>query len=75
MVENTVVQTPESPDGEYVAQVIRSDQGALGGDTLVEVYPKEKPRQKQRVYVGEWGEYTAMEICWKTDTCLVINGM
>ena len=38
--QNTVVQTVESPSGKYYAQVIDSDQGALGGDTLVDVYKK-----------------------------------
>lgn len=74
LAENKVVQTLESPDGTYIAQVISSDQGAMGGNTLVEVYPKGKPRQKQRVYMGEWGEHAYMEIRWESDTCLVING-
>ncbi len=38
--QNTVVKTVVSPSGEYYAQVIDSDQGALGGDTLVDVYEK-----------------------------------
>lgn len=38
--QNTVVQTAESPSGKYYAQVVDSDQGALGGDTLVVVYQK-----------------------------------
>lgn len=75
LAENTVVQTLQSPDGTYIAQVISSDQGAMGGSTLVEVYPEGKPRQKQRVYMGQWGEHTTMEIYWKADTCLVINGV
>ena len=75
LTENTVVQTLESLDGTYVAQVISSDQGAMGGSTLVEVYPEGKPRQKQRVYMGQWGEHCALDIYWKTDTCLVINGV
>lgn len=74
LAEKKVVQTLESPNGTYIAQVISSDQGAMGGNTLVEVYPKGKPRQKQRVYMGEWGEHDYMEIHWKSDTCLVING-
>lgn len=75
LAENKVVQTLESLDRTYIAQVISSDQGAMGGNTLVEVYPKGKPRQKQRVYMGEWGEHCYMEIHWKSDTCLVINGV
>ena len=40
--QNTIVQTVESPSGKYYAQVIDSDQGALGGDTLVDVYEKSR---------------------------------
>lgn len=81
--QNTVVQTVESPNGQYYAQVIDSDQGALGGDTLVDVYRNKgidliilKIRKKpQRVYLGDWGEYENMEIYWKDDTCLVIDSV
>lgn len=78
--KNTVVKTIVSPNEKYYAQVIDSDQGALGGDTLVDVYNKgfdaivfrinEKP---QRVYQGEWGEFEEMQIYWKDNSCLVIN--
>ena len=81
--QNTVVQTVESPSGKYYAQVIDSDQGALGGDTLVDVYQdcginalvfriEKKP---QRVYFGEWDEFNNMQIHWKDDNCLVINSV
>jgi hypothetical protein len=30
-------------------------------------------RPKQ-LYLGEWGEYETMDIYWKNDDCLVING-
>lgn len=78
---NTVVQTVESPNGEYYAQVIDSDQGALGGDTLVDVYKKgginlilfKIEPKPQRVYWGNWGEFRDMKIHWKDDECLVIN--
>ena len=36
--ENTVTKTVESPGGTYYAEVIDSDQGALGGDTYVNVH-------------------------------------
>ena len=79
--QNTVVQTAESPSGKYYAQVIDSDQGALGGDTLVDVYEKSKinvglfkiEKKPQRVYTGDWGEFNTMQIYWKDDDCLVIN--
>ena len=81
--QNTVVQTVESPSGKYYAQVIDSDQGALGGDTLVDVYKKSGinlilfkiEKKPQRVYFGEWGEYKNMQIHWKGDNCLVISSV
>ena len=79
--QNTVIKTVESPNGEYYAQVIDSDQGALGGDTLVVVYEKSDvnlilfkiEKKPQRVYCGDWGEFENMQIHWKDDNCLVIN--
>ena len=81
--QNTVVQTIESPSGKYYAQVIDSDQGALGGDTLVDVYQDcginalvfKIEKKPQRVYFGEWGEFNNMQIHWKDDNCLVINSV
>ena len=81
IAQSAVVQTIESPDGKYYAQVIDSDQGALGGDTIVNVHEQgglnagifiieKKPK---RVYLGEWGEFEDMQIHWKEDGCLVIN--
>ena len=81
--QNTVVQTVESPSGKYYAQVIDSDQGALGGDTLVDVYQDcginailfKIEKKPQRVYFGDWGEFNNMQIHWKDDNCLVINAV
>ena len=81
--QNTVVQTVESPSGKYYAQVIDSDQGALGGDTFVEVYKKpltntflfKIEQYPDRVYSGEWGEYEDMQIYWNGDHRLVINAV
>ena len=80
---NTVVQAVESPSGKYYAQVIDSDQGALGGDTRVDVYQKSGinvvlfriEKKPQRVYMGDWGEYKTMRIYWKGEGCLVINAV
>ncbi len=79
---NTVVRTVPSPDGGYYAEVIDSDQGAHGGDTLVYVYDSHKidtrifeaTKTPQRVYVGEWRAYEAMSIYWEDDNTLIING-
>lgn len=81
--QNTVVQAVESPNGVYYAEVIDSDHGALGGDTLVEVYENTEInlwvfrifKKPQRVYHGEWGEFEDMDIYWKDDQCLVINSV
>lgn len=81
--KNTVIQTLQSPSGSRYAQVIDSDQGALGGDTYVEVYEKclvdnfliRIQKEPRRVYSGEWGEYDHMEIYWISDDCLVINSV
>lgn len=81
--QNTVVQTKESPSGRYYAEVIDSDQGALGGDTLVNVYEKWEinlllfkiKKEPQQVYFGEWGEFENMDIHWKDEGCIVINSV
>lgn len=81
--QNTVVKSVDSPNGGLYAQVVDCDQGALGGDTIVDVYEKRdidvfvfKLKDKpQRVFVGEWGEFEKMEIHWKNDNCLVIDSV
>lgn len=84
--QDTIVKTAGSPSGKYCAQVISSDQGALGGDTFVDVYDVYEGRgidtvlfkiekKPQRVYSGDWGEFERMQIYWKDDGCLVINSI
>ncbi len=75
------MKTLYSPDNMYYAQVIDSNQGALGGDTHVNVYENReidagffKIRKKpQMVFFGDWGAYEKMQIYWKNESCLVIN--
>ncbi len=81
--QNTVVKTVESPSEKYYAQVIDSDQGALGGNTFVDVYEKCKfdlyffkvEKTPQRIYSGDWGEFENMQIFWEEDVCLIINSV
>ena len=81
--QNTVIKNIDSPNGNFYAQVIDSDQGALGGDTIVVVYEKRDidaliftlKDNPERVYLGEWREYESMQISWKDDKCLVINSV
>lgn len=78
---NTVVSTLPSPDGTYYAEVIDSDQGALGGDTIVYVYDTRcidavifsASRAPERVYLGPWRAWQHMSIYWEDDRRLVIN--
>ncbi len=81
--QNTVIKNIDSPSGNLYVQIVDSDQGALGGGTIVDVYEKReidivvfKLKDKpQRVYLGEWREYESMHISWKDDKCLVINSV
>ncbi len=78
---STVVNDIPSPNTRYYAQVVDVDQGALGGNTAVDVLENreidlgvcEFSDIPERVYIGEWGEYKDMEIYWKNDDCLIIN--
>ena len=83
MGQNTVIKNIDSPSGNLYVQIVDSDQGALGGGTIVNVYEKReidvvvfKLKDKpQRVYLGEWREYENMQISWKDDECLIINSV
>jgi len=82
IAQSTVVRTVESPSGEYYAKVIDSSQGALGGNTFVDVQQRglnavvfKIEKNPQRVYSGDWGESKYMHIYWKDDNCLVINSV
>lgn len=82
-VETTVAQTIYSPNENYKVQVIDSDQGALGGNTFVEVYDTRAvvdlwvikvSKEPKRVYSGEWGESQNMQIFWEDNSTISING-
>ena len=79
----TVVQTVTSPEGNYRAEVIDVNEGALGGATLVEVYDLGKQvdgivfhfqKEPQTVYDGDWGKFKTMRIKWESEQVLLING-
>lgn len=78
-----VVQTAESPTGEFRAEVVDINQGAMGGDTVVYVYENSKhldlllftvSKEPQTVYMGPWGEFKDMKLHWTDEHCLMING-
>ncbi len=77
---NTVVNSVASPDGKYIAEVIDSDQGALGGDTFIEVKGNcidlgfaTLHKYPERIWEGDWGDWEGMEISWKDNQTLIIN--
>lgn len=79
---DTVVKSEDSPSGKYCAQVISSDQGALGGDTvvkvsankdLINVYLFRIYKEPKTVYFGDWMEHEGMQVYWKDDNSLIIN--
>ena len=77
--QDTIVRQETSPDESYTAVLIASDQGALGGDTLVNIeYNTTKiigyGRFEKRLYTGDWGEFETMSLEWKDDHTLLING-
>jgi len=78
-----VVRTEISPNETYRAEVIDSNQGAMGGDTLVVVYEEnaklslyffEVRKAPRRVYIGQWGEFENMDLYWRAEHELFING-
>lgn len=77
--EETVVRRLPSPDGSSYAEIIDYDLGALGGSTLVEICPRGLSgefgvRVAKQIYSGRWGEFKDMELNWKDESCLEING-
>ena len=80
---NTVVKSVSSPQNTYVAEVIDNDQGALGGNTLVDIKDNSKmidlyvgkfSKPPVHVYTGKWGEFTNIQIRWENEHVLVIDG-
>ena len=75
------VQSLDSPSGAFYAELINDNQGALGGSTKVIVYQKKvfnggffKLDRHSAVYHGKWGEFETLQMRWKDDSTLIING-
>lgn len=81
-----VLDTVDSPTGAYYAQIIDNDQGEKGGSKMVQIYPNkgiETPvfiiKKKHIViyeefYKSDEADETTVEVQWKDDSQLVING-
>lgn len=79
--QDTILGEVESPDGAYTAVLISSDQGALGGDTLVNIEFNSKngvwllsevKKDPETIYFGEWGEQVGIN--WIDENTISING-
>ncbi|MGI5897450.1 MAG: hypothetical protein ACOX6U_10980 [Oscillospiraceae bacterium] len=80
---NTVVTSITSPQGTYTAEIIDNDQGALGGNTFVEIKNNaeilpfligEFSKSSVRIYAGEWNEFETMQLYWQDESTVVIQG-
>lgn len=79
---DTVVRSVMSPQNTYIAEVIDSDQGALGGNTFVEVRQNKTvylfvckfQERSVCIYTGEWGEFETMQVSWQDEHTLLIDG-
>ncbi|MCR5809148.1 MAG: DUF5412 domain-containing protein [Clostridiales bacterium] len=77
-----VVRTEPSPNGRYIAEIIDDDQGALGGNTFVNVRRNinvdlgivKLSGKLKNVWNGGYGEFNDMTLEWKDDETLLING-
>lgn len=78
---NTVVDKIYSPNKTYFIEIIDSDQGALGGNTVVYVHQNRKldlfvltiSKTPERIYIGEWKEYETMNAEWESENSLLID--
>lgn len=83
MGHEEVVSCYPSPAGNYTAIVTSADQGALGGDTLVEVRDEAKSvnlligsfRKAFEIYRGPWGQWETMTLSWREEDTLLIDGI
>lgn len=70
----TVLSTLPSPNGYYNLVVIDDDQGALGGNTIIDLEREYFGLAKHRirtVYIGHWGEKPFVQ--WRDDENALIN--
>lgn len=82
--QTSVVRQVPSPDQSLTAEIVDVDLGATGGNTLVRLSPMEGEgipvligklvRAKIVIYEGRWGEFETMNLYWKDDQTLLIDG-
>ena len=83
MRHTRVIRNIPSPDSSYTAIVTSVDQGALGGDTLVDVRDNKRSVNilvgsfvcSERIWQGGWGDHEGMTLRWEDETMLEIDGI
>lgn len=80
LIETKIVEAVDSPDGKYRAELISSDQGALGGDTYIDVYRNgidayifKITGKPERVYCSGWMAYLNLDIYWKDNNHFIVG--
>lgn len=70
----TVLSTLPSPNGHYNLVVIDDDQGALGGNTIIDLereYFGLAKHRIRRIYISRWGEKPLVQ--WRDNENAIIN--
>ncbi len=70
-----------SPDGAYMAKLSVADEGALGGSTVIRVYPTATVKrgilgewkQEQEIYRGLWMDENALSFSWVDERTVLLN--
>ena len=78
-----VVRSVPSPNGEYIAEILDSNQGALGGDTIIQIQEDKGinclifkiEKKPNRIYYGEWGEFDDIDVRWENNEVVLIDAV
>ena len=78
-----VVRSVPSPNGEYVAEILDANQGALGGDTIIQIQEDKGinclifkiEKKPNRIYYGEWGEFDDIDVRWENNEVVLIDAV
>lgn len=71
-----------SPDGAFMAELSAADEGALGGDIVIWVYPTATVKrgifgewkQEKEVFRGEWTAPEDISFSWADNRTILLNG-
>lgn len=78
-----VVRSVPSPNGRYIAEIVDINQGALGGDTVVQINENKGlncfvfkiEKKPNGIYYGEWGEFETIDVSWENDDFVLIDSV